>query len=92
MLYTWNHMCNTCNCSAVSKMLQVRNLPDDVHEALRRKAADAGMSLSEFVARHLRRVAAEPLLDEIFTRAKRSEGRYTFEQLNAVIRADRAEH
>lgn len=30
-------------------MLQVRNLPDDVHAKLKQRAKDAGMSLSEYV-------------------------------------------
>jgi len=34
-------------------MLQVRNLPDDVHAKLKQRAKDAGMSLSEYVAEQL---------------------------------------
>jgi plasmid stability protein len=74
------------------KMLQVRNLPDDVHEALRRKAANAGMSLSEYAARALRRLAAEPSLEEIFARAERRDGRFSFDRINEVIREDRDAH
>lgn len=76
----------------MTKMLQVRNLPDDVHEALRRKAADAGMSLSEYAARQLRRAAMEPSLEEVFARAERRGGRYSFDHLNDIIRTDRDAH
>jgi len=34
-------------------MLQVRNLPDDVHERLKARAAEERMSLSDYVAREL---------------------------------------
>jgi plasmid stability protein len=34
-------------------MLQVRNLPDDVHAKLKQRAREAGMSLSDYVAEKL---------------------------------------
>ncbi|HST97914.1 MAG TPA: toxin-antitoxin system HicB family antitoxin, partial [Geodermatophilus sp.] len=42
----------------MSKMLQVRNVPEDVHAELRRRARAAGVSLSDYVLRELERVAA----------------------------------
>lgn len=45
-------------------VLQVKNLPDDVHLALRRRAAAEGVSLSEYVARALRRDVLLPTVDE----------------------------
>ncbi len=42
----------------------MKNLPDDVHDALRRRAAAEGISLSELVVRTLRREAALPSVDE----------------------------
>ena len=44
--------------------LQVRNLPDDVHEVLRRRAARRGISLTALVAAVLAESAAEPTTDE----------------------------
>lgn len=46
-------------------MLQVRNVPDDVHRILKARAALAGMSLSEYVLRELRRVAERPTPEEL---------------------------
>lgn len=37
----------------MSRMLQVRNLPDEVHERLKERAAAERMSLSDYVARQL---------------------------------------
>lgn len=50
-------------------VLQVKNLPADVHDVLRRRAAAEGISLSELVVRTLRREAALPSLDEWLARA-----------------------
>lgn len=38
---------------SMARMLQVRNLPDDVHVRLKERAAAERMSLSDFVAREL---------------------------------------
>jgi len=37
----------------MSKVVQVRNVPDEVHAALVTRAAAAGMSLSDYVLRQL---------------------------------------
>jgi plasmid stability protein len=50
-------------------MLQVRNVPDDVHAELRRRAAAAGVPLSEYVLRELERVAARPPVAEVLARS-----------------------
>lgn len=41
----------------MSRVLQVRGLPDDVHDALRREAAARGQSLTRFVVTELEQVA-----------------------------------
>lgn len=55
----------------MSKMIQVRNVPDDVHRTLKMRAAAAGMSLSDFVKRDLEAAAAQPTLEEIDARVAR---------------------
>jgi len=70
-------------------MLQVRNLPDDVHEELRRRAKGAGMSLSEFVARELRRVAVTPTLEELFVRAEARGSRLSLTEATDIVRVER---
>ncbi|WP_320670259.1 FitA-like ribbon-helix-helix domain-containing protein [Patulibacter defluvii] len=40
-------------------MIQVRNVPEDLHEQLRARAADEGVSLSELIRRELPRIARE---------------------------------
>ncbi len=41
----------------MSKMIQIRNVPDEVHQALKIRAAKEGMSLSDFLRREVTRVA-----------------------------------
>lgn len=54
--------------SRMPKMIQVRNVPDDVHRALKIRAAAAGMSLSDYVKRDLEAATAQPTLEEIDVR------------------------
>lgn len=75
--------------SSMSKMLQVRNVPDDVHEALRARAAAEGKSLSDFVLDELKRVVARPPLREVFDRARRRGGRVSFGDVLDAIRDER---
>lgn len=45
-------------------MLQVKNLPDDLHAALAARAKAQGVTMSEYVTRLLRRDLARPALEE----------------------------
>lgn len=51
-------------------MLQVRNLPDDVHAKLKQRAKDAGMSLSEYAASELTALVQYRTNAEIFSDAR----------------------
>jgi plasmid stability protein len=52
----------------MSKMIQIRNVPDDLHRRLKARAAQDGMSLSDYLLHEIRRVAERPTLDEWFAR------------------------
>ena len=52
------------------KMIQVRNVPDDVHRTLKMRAAAAGMSLSDYIKRDLEIAASRPALEEIDARVR----------------------
>jgi len=43
----------------MSKMIQLRNVPDALHRTLRARAALAGMTLSDYVRRELERSAEQ---------------------------------
>ena len=72
-------------------MLQVRNVPDDVHAELRRRAQAAGVSLSEYVLRELERVAARPPIEEVLARSASRRLDITMADVVATIRAERPE-
>jgi plasmid stability protein len=54
----------------MSKMIQVRGVPDEVHRTLKMRAAAAGMSLSDYVKRDLEIATSRPTLDEIDARVR----------------------
>ncbi len=53
------------------KTIQVRDLDDDVYEALRRRAAEAGVSVPELLRREATRLAARPTAEEWLARTRR---------------------
>jgi plasmid stability protein len=48
----------------MSKMIQIRNVPDALHRKIKARAAMAGMSLSDYLLREIRRSAEVPTLEE----------------------------
>ena len=52
----------------MSKMLQIRNVPDEIHRRLKSRAALAGMSMSDYVLREIEVVLSRPTRDEVFAR------------------------
>ena len=57
----------------MSVMIQIRNVPDDLHRKLKSRAALAGMSLSDYLLREIREVASRPTLDEMRDRLEARE-------------------
>lgn len=70
--------------------IQVKDVPDEVHATLRRRAAEAGMSLQEYLRSQLVRDANTPTLDEVLDRAAgRAGGHVPLDDAVAAVRADR---
>ena len=57
----------------MSKMIQIRNVPEDVHRALKVRAARAGMTLSDYLLREVTKTAERPTLEEFFKRVGERE-------------------
>jgi len=49
----------------MARMIQIRNVPDEIHRKLKVRAAKEGITLSELLAREARRLAEQPTLDEM---------------------------
>jgi hypothetical protein len=54
--------------------LLVRDVPDDVHAALQRRAERRGQSLQQFLTSELRRLAERPSVDDVLERIDRRSG------------------
>jgi plasmid stability protein len=76
----------------MSKMIQVRNVPDDVHRTLKVRAAAEGLSLSDYVKRDLEELATQATIEEVFARARARGGSgVTTEEIVAIQRELRGE-
>lgn len=49
----------------MSRMIQLRNVPDSLHRKLKARAALEGMSLSEYLLGEVRRAADRPSVSEL---------------------------
>ncbi len=57
----------------MSKMIQLRNVPDSLHRALKARAAMAGMSLSDYLISEIKEIAERPTLAEMRERLHQRE-------------------
>lgn len=57
----------------MSKMIQIRNVPESIHRTLKARAATAGMSLSDYLLGQIREMAERPTLDELRERLRSYE-------------------
>lgn len=70
----------------------VRNLPDDVHASLQRRAESAGQSLQQYLATELTRLASMPTMDDVLARiSRRNGGRVGLERAVADIDEERGD-
>lgn len=71
--------------------VQVRDVPDEVHKALVRRAERAGQSLQQFLAAQLAMIAATPTLDEMLDRIEhRPKGHLSAKSAIGAIDEERA--
>ena len=47
------------------KMIQLRHVPDDLHRRLKARAAMAGLPLSDYLIREVRKIAEQPTPEEM---------------------------
>ncbi len=74
----------------MSRTIQVRDVPEDVHEVLRVRAARAGLSLSEYLRREISGLARRPTAEEFLARlTAREEVAVDTEQIVAAVHAGR---
>jgi hypothetical protein len=80
------------NVRHMSKMIQVRNVPDEMHRALKASAAAEGISLSDYIKRELGGVTAKAGLDEINARIDaRGPSKVKRETIVRILRESRGD-
>lgn len=73
----------------MSRMMQIRNVPDTLHRKLKARAAGLGQTLSDYLLAELERLAARPTREEMLARLH-SRKRVTLKTpAAAVIRDER---
>ena len=73
----------------MSKMVQVRNVSDDLHRKLKIRAAKAGLSLSDYLKSELERIASLQPVSEAVSEPDTYRSKATLESITSIIRNDR---
>ena len=74
----------------MSKMIQLRNVPDALHRSLKARAAMSGRSLSDYLLAEIKEIAERPTLEEMRERLHRREPVNAELDTARVIREERA--
>jgi plasmid stability protein len=72
-------------------LIQVRDVPEEVHRVLKARAAREGVSLSEYLRTELQRVADSPTPEELLARLRSRRAVSTPESSADALRAVRDE-
>jgi antitoxin FitA len=70
----------------MSKMIQIRDVPEQVHRTLKARAAREGMSLSDFIKRELERTVERPTMREWLERTRQAKPIATGRSAAEIVR------
>ncbi len=70
-------------------MVQIRNVPPEVHRRLKARAAIEGLSMSDYVLREIRKALEHPTRQEVLDRLRARPARQLRRSAAEVIRAER---
>ena len=73
----------------MSSMVQVRNVPSELHRRLKARAAIEGLSMSDYVLRELRKALDRPTRQEVLERLRGLPVRRLRPSAAEVIRSER---
>ncbi len=73
----------------MSKMIQLRGVPDALHRQLKARAALSGLSLSDYLIREVRKVADHPTPEEMRQRLRQRPPYKGQASPTALVRAER---
>jgi len=70
-------------------MVQIRNVPLELHRRLKARAAMEGMSMSDYILREVRKALDHPTRQEVLERLRTRPVRHLRRSAADVIRAER---
>jgi plasmid stability protein len=73
----------------MSTMVQIRNVPDELHRRLKVRAATEGISMSDYVLREIRKSLDRPTRQEVLERLQAQPARKLRQSAADVIRSER---
>ncbi len=83
-------MCITCNYPYhMSKMIQLRHVPDALHRQLKARAALSGLPLSDYLIREVRKIAEQPTAEEMRERLRQRDPYRGKTSPTDILRAER---
>jgi hypothetical protein len=76
----------------MSKMIQLRHVPDALHRQLKARAALSGLPLSEYLIREVRKIAEQPTVEEMRERLRQRDPYRGKLATTEDLRAERDSH
>jgi plasmid stability protein len=73
----------------MSVMVQIRNVPDELHRKLKARATLAGMSISEYLLREMERSLEKPTREELLERLRSRQRVEPTESVAEAVMAER---
>jgi plasmid stability protein len=70
-------------------MIQLRNVPDELHRKLKIRAIEANLTLSDYLIREVAAVAGRPTLEELLARIRARGSEDLPEDTVVAVRAER---
>jgi plasmid stability protein len=70
-------------------MVQIRNVPDDLHRELKARAAQAGMTLSDYLLQEMRNLAVRPTMREWAEEVRKEEPVKLSKSPTEILREER---
>lgn len=82
-------MLSTCVHALSMSMIQIRNVPEELHRELKARAARAGMTLSDYLLDVIRKTAERPEPEVLLKRIRERSPVYLPESPSDAVRAER---
>jgi antitoxin FitA len=73
----------------MSRMVQIRNVPEDVHREIKARAARAGMSLSDYLLKEVERLVQTRPFEDVLASVRARSRPHLSESPAVAVRAER---